>query len=524
MSRFTALAALGLLCLSSATTARADDPTPAVLQFGDPAHPIDLSGPVDLQNVVGVALGRNFTVRIQQDNVFEAVDAVDVQKAAFEPDFNFNANKQVAYQPANEVQASNPGTTTVAPGQGVSPVTFFTTATTTTLETAAFTLNDTLVTGGTVTAGYTLVRSDYDPVYTLPNPSFASTASIQVTQPLLKGAGTDYNRAALESARLGVRISNLNFKSTILTMVLNVETTYYNLLYQREQYKVQEEELKQAQQLLDENTQKRQTGTLTDLDVMNARAGVATAQNQLILDMQAVHNSEDSLLQLLGDRNFTTAVGEIQFPDVGEPEVSFARSYKLARDNGPSLAVAQATIEQFKLTALKAKRDALPELNVNGGLAYSSYAATAGQSLTNNWNGYNWTGGVTLNIPWGLKASRAEYHSALSQVHSQQIAYDQADQNLVVLVRADVRAVETSEASVRSSAENTRFNEKAYELTKAQFDAGLATSYLVLQAQNTLETARVSELQAKVSLLLAIANLRFLEGSSLQLYRINLPE
>ncbi len=522
MSRFSALAALALLCVSLQAPARAAEPTPAVLAFGDPARPIDLSGSVDLQKVVAVALGRNFTVRIQQYNVFEAVDAVDVQEAAFEPDFNFNANKQVAHQPANQVQTSASGS--VNPGQGVSPINYFTTATTTAVDTAAFTLNDTLVTGGTVTAGYTLVRSDYDPVYTLPNPSFASTASIQITQPLLKGAGTDYNRAAIGIARLGVRISNLNFKSAILTMVLNVETTYYNLLYQREQYKVQEEELKQAQQLLDENTQKRQTGTLTDLDVMNARAGVASAQNQLILDIQAVHNSEDNLLQLLGDREFTSAVGEIQFPDLGEPEVSFARSYKLARDNGPDLAVAQATISQFKLTALKAKRDTLPELNVNGGLAYSSYAGSAGSSVTSNWNGYNWNGGVTLNIPWGMRANRAQYNSAMAQVHSQEVAYDQADQNLIVSVRSDVRAVETSVQSVHSSAENTKFAQKAYELTKAQFDAGLATSYLVLQAQNTLETARVSELQAKVSLLLAIANLRFIEGSSLQLYRINLPE
>jgi outer membrane protein TolC len=524
MSRSFALAGVALLCLSLVAPAQAAEPTPAVLTYADPSHPIDLSGTVDLQRVVGIALGRNFTVRIQQYTVFEAVDAVEVQKAVFEPDFNFNANKQVAFQPADEVQTSGLGTGPVTPGESVSPINYYTTATTSNLETAAFTVNDTIITGGTVTAGYTLVRSDYDPVYTLPNPSFSSTASIQVTQPLLQGAGTDYNRAAIESARLGVRISNLNFKSTILTMVLNVETTYYNLLYQREQYKVQEEELKQAQQLLNENTQKRQTGTLTDLDVMNARAGVASAQNQLILDRQMVQNSEDSLLQLLGDRNFTSVVGEIQFPDVGNPQVSFARSYKLARDNGPDLAVAQATIDQFKLAALKAKRNTLPELNVNGGLAYSSYAGSATSSLTTNWSGYNWTGGVTLNIPWGMHANRAQYNSALAQVHSQQVSYDQADQNLVVGVRSDVRGVEASVESVQSSAENTKFAEKAYELTKAQFDAGLATSYLVLQAQNTLETARVSELQAKVSLLLAMANLRFIEGSSLQLYRINLPE
>jgi len=502
MPRHTVRSGIALLCLLTALSARAADAPPA---FGEASEPIDLSGAVTLQNCVGLALGRNFTVRIQQFQVFEAVDSVEIQKAAFEPTLTFNANKAVTQEASDELIE-----------YGIAPYS--------NLETAAFSVNDTLVTGATLQAGYSLVRSDYNPAYAPPNPSFASTASITVTQPLLQGAGMDYNRAEIERARLGVRISNLNFKSAVLTMILNVETTYYNLLYQREQYKVQEEELKQAQQLLDENTLKRQTGTLTDLDVMNARAGVASAQNQLILDKQFVQNGEDSLLQLLGDRRFSTSVGEIDFPAVGEPEVSFDRSYKLARDDGPNLAAAQATIEQFKLDALRAKRNTLPTLNVNGGLGYNSYAATAGQSVTGAWGGYNWTGGLTLIIPWGMHANRALYHQTESQVRSQEATYEQTDQGLVVAVRSAVRGVEASIESVRASSENTKFAEKAYELTKAQFDAGLATSYLVLQAQNTLETARVSELQAKVNLLVAVANLRFYEGSSLQLYRINLPE
>lgn len=494
------------MCLILASALRADDGPPPgqAAGSGDAYIPINLEGEVSLQNCIGLALGRNFTVRMQQFSVFEAADSVEIQKAAFDPTFGFTGGRQVTVTPVNEEAL------------GVLPYASF--------DSATLSVNDTLLTGATVSADYNLVRSDYNPAYTLPNPAFGSTASISVAQPLLQGAGTDYNRAAIESAKLGVRISSLNFKSTVLTIIYNVETTYYNLLYQREQYKVAQDTLRQAQQLLDENTVKRQTGVLTDLDVMNARAGVATAQNQLILDEQLVHNSEDQLLQLLGDREFKTRVGNIAFPEVGEPEVSFALSYKRAREDGPNLAVAQATIDQFKLAALRAKRNTLPELSVNGGLSYNSYAATAGQSVTGAWQGYNWNAGVTVSVPWGMKANRALYRQALDNVRSQEVAYDQADQNLMVQVRAAVRAVETSKASVRSSAEETKYAEKAYELQKAEFDAGLATSYLVLQAQNTLETARVSELQAKVSLLLAIADLRFLEGSSLQLYRINLPQ
>jgi outer membrane protein TolC len=496
----------GLICLLCTLTPlearlRADErPVP---EFGESLPPIDLSGAVSLDNCVATALSRNFNVRIQTFTVSEASDAVDVQAAPFEPVIGFSADKQVAQQASSQLIYT-------VPYQAI--------------ETATLSLNDTLMTGGTVSLGYNLNRVDQNPAYTSPNPSFTGNASISVTQPLLSGAGIGYNRTGLDIAKLGVRISNLNFKSTVLTMILNVETTYYNLLYQREQYKVQEEELRQAQQLLDENTVRRQTGVDTDLDVMNARAGVASAKNQLILDRQAVHTSEDSLLQLLGDRAFSSAVGDVRFPDIAAPEVSFARSYKLARDNGPNLAVAAATIEQFKLSALKARRDVLPSLSVNGALGYGSFAGTASQSLTGNYSGYNWTAGLTLTIPWEMKAAKAQYHTAESQLRSQEVAYDQADQALMVNLRQAVRSVETSGASVQSSRENTEFATKAYELTKAQFDAGLATSYLVLQSQNTLETARVSELQAKVTLLQSIANLRFYEGSSLQLYRINLPE
>ena len=504
MPRFLALSGLALLCLLSISPSRAQGSAYRAEAFGDPATDVDLSGEVTLENCVAQALGRNFNVRIQWFSVQESTDSVVIQQAAFLPTFGFNANKTVDQTATSQ---AIPGTI---------PYTSTTSST--------FSLSDTVITGADVSASYSLGRQFFSPVFSTPDPAYGSTASLSVTQPLLNGAWPDYNRANIENARLGVTISNLNFKSTILTMILNVETTYYNLLFQREQYKVQLEELKQAQQLLDENTVRRETGVQTDLDVMNAEAGVAAAKNLLILDEQAVHNSEDDLLQLLGDRQFATAVGATHFPFVGEPDVSFDRSYKLARDNGPNLAVAQATIDQFKLAALKAKRSMLPTLNLNGGLGYSSYASTASQSITGSWSGYNWTAGLTLSVPWGLSGGRAAYRQAVAGVRSQEVAYDQADQSLVVGVRAAVRAVQASGESVRLSAENTKYAQKAYELTKAQFDAGLATSYLVLQSQNTLETARVSELQAKVNLLSAIANLRFLEGSSLQLYRINLPD
>ena len=92
----------------------------------------------------------------------------------------------------------------------------------------------------------------------------------------------------------------------------------------------------------------------------------------------------------------------------------------------------------------------------------------------------------------------------------------------MVQVRAAVRAVVTNVEGVAAADKASVLSQRQYELQKARFDAGLATSYDVLLAQNQLETARVSDLQARVNLRVAIADLRMLEGSSLEAYRVNL--
>ncbi|WP_415911103.1 TolC family protein [Oleiharenicola sp. Vm1] len=124
--------------------------------------------------------------------------------------------------------------------------------------------------------------------------------------------------------------------------------------------------------------------------------------------------------------------------------------------------------------------------------------------------------------PWGQKADRARYRQALAAVTQQEVGVRALEQNIEVQVRAAVRAVETNAESVKISAQARELSEKQYELERARFDAGLSTSYRVLQVQNDLETAKVNELQAKVALRNSYTALYRLEGSALQRYGIAL--
>ncbi|HSY53896.1 MAG TPA: TolC family protein [Opitutaceae bacterium] len=508
MPRLTARAILALFLLVTGVLAAEDTPPAAT----SPAEPTNATTPnltaLTLDQCVAYALEKNFNVSIQKFATEQAKDSVEFAKGSYDPNLTFTANRDF-----NQNAAS--GSTLDGTNRGPRSDT----------TNATFGLSQKIPTGATATLGANLNKDATNSTFSTINPAYTNDLSISIIQPLLKGAGIDDNLAAIRRAKLGVQIADLNFKSTVLTVIFNVETAYFNLIFAREQYNVQEDSLRLAQQLYDENVVKRQTGVLTDLDVLQAQVGVATARSQLILDEQTVHNDEDILLQSLSQRDFSGQVGPVAFPPMtNDPVVSFDFSYKLARDDGPDLAIIQTTIEQFKLDALTARRSALPELDLNGGVGLNSLARSYNGALGQvfNGNGHSWQAGVTLSFPLELRSSRALYHEALATQHSEETVLDQTDENLVVQVRSAVRAVQTGIESVKASTETATLSENQYELEKAKFDAGLVTSFDVLQEQTALETARVAELQAKVNLRIAIANLHFLEGSSIQLYHVNL--
>ena len=478
-----------------ATTAPAPEPTGPMLT---------------LEQSVAQALARNFTVRIQRYTTDEAQASVIIAKSVYDPVLGVDWQKAVNQAPT---------LTTTGEGVPIGQPGLRTDQTQTTLS-----VTQNIPTGGTLTGDYNLTKESTNSIYAILNPDYNGNVSLSITQPLLQGAGTDYGLALIRRARLGSRIADLTFRSTILTMVFNVETAYYNLIYFRQQYEVGKDTLKLAEQLLDENRIKRQTGVLTDLDVVQAQAGVATANSQLIQFKQAMENAADILLEALGEREFHFPIGPVAFPPLGDTDVSFDFSYKLARDNGPSLEIVEATIEQYQLDALRAKRNELPALNVNGGLGYSSDTHSYYSAARQEWNGtgYNWSGGVTLTYPWGQRNNKALYRQAMDSVNSEKVVFDQSDQTLVVNVRAAVRSVQANVENVAAATQAELFTQKQYDLQKARFDAGLATSYDVLQAQNLLESARVTKLQADVNLRIAIADLRMLEGTSLETYHIDL--
>ena len=215
----------------------------------------------------------------------------------------------------------------------------------------------------------------------------------------------------------------------------------------------------------------------------------------------------------------------MHFAEIDDTLPVFASSYQMAKEIQPDYLSSQAAIDQFKLDVVVAKDGTKPDLTVGADLGLSGNRGSGSDALGDalDRQNHSWQVDFAFNYPWGQASEKARYRQSIATLNREQTRVRQLEQEIAVTVRSAVRSVETNHESVKIAALASGLSQKQYELEKARFDAGLSTSYRVLQAQNDLDTARMSELLAKVTLHSAVSALHRVEGSSLQRYGIAQP-
>jgi len=473
-----------------------------------PPHPQELTAPsappeLTLQECITRALNKNFDLEIGRYNPQIAKDGIDVAGAGYEPRLTVTGSRN----------KSDTGATSLTPSGS------------STFSELRAGVTQRLYTGTTLTATSVLDRSASNPALTTLNPAYTADVTLSARQDLLSGFGTKVNRAALHRAEIGFQRANLDFKAQVLTVIQSTENAYYNLAFAREQLTVFNTSFALANRLYDEAKTRRDTGVATDLDVLSGQVGVANARRNVVLAGQTVKDRQDALLALIGQFELDEAVGTVRFPEVDTATPVLASSFQLAKQNQPDFLSSQAAIEQYKLDLVVAKDAARPDLSVGAALGLNGRNGSGSDAFSDAVDRHNhsWQVDFSFSYPLGQVSDRARYRQSLATLNREQVRLKQIEQNIEVQVRSAVRSVETNLENVKIASLSSSLSQKQYELEKARFDAGLSTSYRVLQAQTDLDTARVNELQAKVALNNALAALHRIEGSSMQRFAVNLP-
>jgi outer membrane protein TolC len=332
--------------------------------------------------------------------------------------------------------------------------------------------------------------------------------------------------ATLNRAKIGQTRAGFDFQAQALNIIQQAETNYYNLAYTREQLRVYRVSLDLANQLLEEADAKKTVGTATDVDVLQAKVGVANARSNVISAEKSVKDASDALLALIGRFELDSILGEVRFDDFSAQLPVIESSYQLALHHQPDYISAKMQLDQMKLDLLVAKNALKPTVNVDGILGFNGSRGSSTDAFNSMGNRDNnsWEVDLSVSYPWGRVSDKARYRQSLSILSQQTLVIRQLEQSILVQVRSAVNAVETNSEKVKIAALAAEFSGKEYDLENARFSAGLVTSRDVLQTQSDLETARVAELQARITLQISISTLHRLEGSSLERYHVTLPD
>jgi outer membrane protein TolC len=383
--------------------------------------------------------------------------------------------------------------------------------------------------GGRFTTSFNNSRSETNSAFSTRNPSYSSTLSFNYTQPLLSGRRTDSQRTALETQQIQRDITDIQLESEIRNLTDQVRVAYWNLKAQIEQIEIQRRNLAQAEQLLQNNEIRVQLGTLAEIEVFQAEAQVASAQQSLLNAEITWRNQELSFKQLLvagtADPLMAQTIVPTELPNVAlqpQVDIDFAVERALRERTDIQQQRQQRAISQLNLAVTRESR--LPDLSLSAGYSLQGVGGNlferdqlGGDPVLVEESGYSdvfrsfadfdaptWNVGLNFSYPLGTNAGKANYERAQLQLRQSDLALQQQELAIATEVTNAGLAVENTFLQLEAARRSREAAERALEAELTRFNVGVSTNFQVVQTQNSLTSARQSELRAIVNYVNAI--------------------
>ncbi|HAJ60728.1 MAG TPA: hypothetical protein DCP31_16855, partial [Cyanobacteria bacterium UBA8543] len=192
---------------------------------------------------------------------------------------------------------------------------------------------------------------------------FEPNLQLSFRQPLLRGAGTNLNRASIDIARLTEQVNILNLKSTLIDTISNAIFAYRNLLQAQEQLKIEQQSLELAQQILEVNRALIEAGRVAPVDIVQSQTAVANRQVSLLTAQNNLEATKLALIDIL-DIEQTINIVAAQTPIAKPIPLESNKLRRLAFQNRPDYLRAQLTQQTSQLQLLLAEDDKRWDLNL----------------------------------------------------------------------------------------------------------------------------------------------------------------
>jgi len=405
--------------------------------------------------------------------------------------------------------------------------------------------------GTNLSVGFNNTRTTLgDAPFTTLSPQLNSNFRFQLTQHLLQGFGFGANTRFIRIAKNNRELSDVAFRLQIIDSLDQIENIYWDLVYNYENARVQNESLAFAQKTLSDTKKQVEIGSLAPIEVVRAQSTVAqdqqlvtAAQTNLQLEQLLMKNA---LSRSLKDPVLATAevipTSTMDLPRE-EPVVPTEDLINDALRHRAELVESRIDLNSRDLSNKAVRNALLPSLDLyayyggyglggtqnpsnlctNQPLAEQGAGFCAGPNATSippgqtfipitPTVGYGGTlnqlvnstapdkgVGIQLSIPLRNRAAQAVQVRSELEYQQAELRLAQIENQVQVEVRNAQFTVQQNRASVESARAAVELGRQSLDAEQKKYQFGTSTTTLVLQYQSQMATAESTLVNAMVA-------------------------
>lgn len=485
-------------------------PFPTFTQ-GDAAAPADLGTGEEMQiglaDAVFLALRHNRTIKSAYLNRVVQKYSLELSRHEFKPDL--------------DVSASSSRTVSKTRTYGTDGTATSETKTKSDSTSIAPSVTQKVPTGGQF--GFTWTHSPSESV-TRTDDSYShsegqsNTWAVEFSQPLLAGAGYDYDMVSLRKAENTEKTNILSLKSTLISTVTSAITAYRSFLQASRQIDISKASLERTRRLYEVNKELIAAGRMAAMDIVQTEADLASREVAYENALNSLDQARLSLLQVLDlDRDTQLVPAEDITIVPIKPDLDVC--LEAAFEHSPNWQRDKISLDNAEMDVLVAERDLLPSLNLTSGYSYTdSRNRAAADSLSDSWNA-----GLSLSVPLygdGALSKRNTHASAKTALRVAKLQSQELRESLEIEVLNAVRDVRSKLKQVRLATRARELSERKLNVEREKLHLGLTSNFQLVTYQNDLVQAQESEVSAQIAYLNALTNLDQTLGTTLNTWKI----
>ena len=389
-------------------------------------------------------------------------------------------------------------------------------------------------TGAKIRLGYTLrsLRNNLqDPALGMiftnkPGEEYQSFAGISLTQPLLKNAWNSSTMANIRLAGLAGDVAFQEYRRQLMIVITTSEAAYWNLFLAQEQVRFFRESVRLSESLVKDNEERLRAGRGSELEVLEARSGVALRRTKLAEAEQKYFETAAQLSGLMSEVvNETMPVVRATDAPKTNAAPEFMDSGKAAFEMNPDYLAQSKKLQQENIRVAYAKNQRLPQLDLKGSYGLNGLGSDPGSSWDDiEHRGFpSWSAGVELHIPLGGGIrGRNELGAAKLRKEQALLMLKEIENQILNSITTTLRKLRTAGNSVRDYEQIVAFNQDLLDSELKRLEAGKVDSRRVLEIDAALFEAKNAVVEAKVQSERARLELELVQGSVLHVRSMEL--